>query len=363
MQLSFQPKLMDRYIGSAVLGAVVLVLLAFLGLITLFALLEELGENEAGYTLLDALQYVLLTTPRRIYEVLPYVAFLGALIGLGNLASSSQIVVLRANGVSPGRIFGSVAMPVVLIFGLGFSLGEWVAPRAEERAELFKLRAVSDVEVLKLSRAYWYREGNMMMRVLGLGSDGELVGINQYWYGTDRSLQTAVAAARASYRGGDDPHWQLEDVDISRFGDAAIRVEHHDSLRWDGQVDPGVLSIRVLVDPRQLSLADLNAQVDYMTREGLQPAPYQLAYWSKVLQPLAVLGLALLALGFVLGPLREVNMGVRLSVGIFVGLGFKYLQDLFAPMSMVYDLPPVLAVLIPIIVCWLLGAWGLRRVA
>ncbi|MCB1685070.1 MAG: LptF/LptG family permease, partial [Pseudomonadales bacterium] len=194
---------MDRYIGSAVLGAVVLVLLAFLGLITLFALLEELGENEAGYTLLDALQYVLLTTPRRIYEVLPYVAFLGALIGLGNLASSSQIVVLRANGVSPGRIFGSVAMPVVLIFGLGFSLGEWVAPRAEERAELFKLRAVSDVEVLKLSRAYWYREGNMMMRVLGLGSDGELVGINQYWYGTDRSLQTAVAAARASYRGGD----------------------------------------------------------------------------------------------------------------------------------------------------------------
>ncbi|MEE8079392.1 MAG: LptF/LptG family permease, partial [Pseudomonadales bacterium] len=75
----------------------------------------------------------------------------------------------------------------------------------------------------------------------------------------------------------------------------------------------------------------------------------------------AVLGLALIALGFVLGPLREVSMGVRISVGILVGLTFKYLQDLLAPMSIVYDMPPALAVLAPILGCWILGAWGMRR--
>jgi len=216
---------------------------------------------------------------------------------------------------------------------------------------------------VQLSRAYWYREGGMMMRVLGLGNGGELVGVNQYWYDRDRRLLRSVSAARASYVGGADPHWQLEDVQVSVFGADIIESQQHDILRWDGQVDPGVLSIRVLVDPRQLSLNDLLAQIGYMEREGLQPAPYELALWSKLLQPLAVLGLALLALGFVLGPLRETGMGVRLSVGIFVGLGFKYLQDLFAPMSMVYDLPPLFAVLIPVALCWLLGAWGLRRVA
>jgi lipopolysaccharide export system permease protein len=80
-----------------------------------------------------------------------------------------------------------------------------------------------------------------------------------------------------------------------------------------------------------------------------------------VLQPLSVLGLALLALGFILGPLREVGMGTRLSVGVFAGLGFKYLQDLFAPMSMVYEIPAAIAVLLPILACWMLGVWGLQR--
>ena len=116
-------KQMDRHIGKTVLGAVGLVLLAFLGLVTLFALLEELGENDAGYSLLEALWYVLLTTPRRIYEVLPYVAFLGSLIGLGSLAASSEIVILRANGVSPARIFGSLTLPVSRDFPAGIRAG------------------------------------------------------------------------------------------------------------------------------------------------------------------------------------------------------------------------------------------------
>ena len=99
-----------------------------------------------------------------------------------------------------------------------------------------------------------------------------------------------------------------------------------------------------------------------MERERLNTSVYQLAFWSKILQPFSVLGLALLALGFILGPLREVGIGVRLSVGVFAGLGFKYMQDLFAPMSMVYELPAPIAVALPIIACWALGAWGLTRV-
>ena len=55
-------------------------------------------------------------------------------------------------------------------------------------------------------------------------------------------------------------------------------------------------------------------------------------------------------------------MGVRLTVGIFAGLLFKYLQDLFAPMSIVYQMPAWLAVSLPILLCWLIGAWGLKRV-
>ncbi|MEM8766507.1 MAG: LPS export ABC transporter permease LptG [Pseudomonadota bacterium] len=352
---------MDRYIGTAVLMAIGVVLLAFFGLMTIFAMLEELREEDAGYLVSEMFVYVALTTPRRLYEVLPYVVFLGALIGLGSLASRSEIVVFRAAGVSPARIYLSVAWPAALVFALGFFIGEWVAPRSEERAETYKTEAMTERASRRAGRGYWYREGAMNMRVASLGENGELLGIQQFWYDGGRRLERTVEAAWAEYIGGSDPHWILHDVRETRIDAAATVTSRRETERWNGKVDPRVLTIRVLVEPRKLSLEDLFRQIEYMDREGLATDIYRLAYWSKILQPFSVLGLALLALGFILGPLREVGMGVRLSVGVFAGLGFKYLQDLFAPMSMVYELPAALAVSLPIVACWLIGLWGLKR--
>lgn len=353
---------MHTYIGTAVLTAIGVVLLAFLGLMSLFAMLEELREDDASYLISEMFVYVALTIPRRIYEVLPYVVFLGSLIGLGSLASKSEIVIFRAAGVSPGRIYLGVAWPAALIFAFGFAMGEWVAPKGEEQAELFKAEAMSEEGAKRASRGYWYREGGMNLRAANLGENGELIGVQQFWYDEDRRLVRTVTAERAEYMPGDDAHWLLFDVRETLIEESASQSRQTDVLRWDGQVDPRLLAVRVLVEPRKLSLEDLYRQIEYMERERLNTNVYQLAFWSKILQPFSVLGLALLALGFILGPLREVSMGVRLSVGVFAGLGFKYLQDLFAPMSMVYDLPAAVAVALPILVCWLVGAWGLSRV-
>ena len=353
---------MDAYIGTAVLMAIGVVLLAFVGLMSLFAMLEELREDDASYLVSEMLIYVALTIPRRIYEVLPYVVFLGALIGLGSLASRSEIVIFRAAGVSPGRIYMGVAWPAVLIFLFGFALGEWVAPKGEERAEVFKTEAMGERAARRATRGYWYREGLMNMRAGNIGPDGELLDVMQFWYDEDNRLVRTVAAARADHQAGDDPHWLLYDVQETEIGELENVSRELASVRWDGQVDPRLLTVRVLVEPRKLSLEDLFRQIDYMERERLNTSVYQLAFWSKILQPFSVLGLALLALGFILGPLREVGIGVRLSVGVFAGLGFKYMQDLFAPMSMVYELPAPIAVALPIIACWALGAWGLTRV-
>lgn len=353
---------MDTYIGTSVLLAIAVVLLAFFGLMTLFAVLEELREDDPSYVLTEMLVYVALTTPRRLYEVLPYVVFLGVLIGLGSLASRSEIVIFRGAGVSPGRIYASVAWPAVLVFVVGFMVGEWVAPAGEELAETYKNDAMGDKAAALASKGYWYREGRMNMRVTSLGDRGELRDILQFWYGPDRRLSRTVAASWAEYVPGDDAHWILHGVRETLFGEAGNQTRTLDTMRWNGKVDPRLLTLRVLVEPRRLSLADLYRQIRYMNRERLSADIYELAFWSKILQPLSVLGLTLLALGFILGPLREVGMGVRLSVGVFAGLGFKYLQDLFAPMSMVYDLPAAVAVLLPILVCWGLGVWGLARV-
>ena len=122
------------------------------------------------------------------------------------------------------------------------------------------------------------------------------------------------------------------------------------------------MSAKALFDPAKLSFADLRFQIDYMVREGLDPTRYQVSFWNKALQPVAVLGLVLVALAFVAGPLREVGMGARLAVGLAVGLAFKYLVDVFGPISVVFSVPPWLAMTVPVAICWLVGALLIRRV-
>ena len=67
---------------------------------------------------------------------------------------------------------------------------------------------------------------------------------------------------------------------------------------------------------------------------------------------MSIVGLFTTALGFVVGPVREVGMGARFSVGVIVGVALKYVQDLLPPMSLVFEFPPWVAVLLPVVIVW-----------
>ena len=361
----------DRYLCRAVLGAAGVVLLAFTALIAVFALIEELDEGQSAYGLLEAAWYVFLTLPRRAWELLPYVLFLGSLIGLGKLASQSELVALRAAGLSVRRLTGAAAWAVALAWTLGVAVGEWIAPATEALAEAHKARILRDSAGLRGSvgiefkGGYWYREGSLYMHVEALDGNGDLLGVRQYWLNDRGRLSLTREAARAEYLGAADAgvDWLLRDGVETHLSDDQLVARPFSELAWRGQIDPDLISERLLVDARKLSLLDLRRQIGYLQREGLDATSQLIAFWSKCLQPASLFGLVLLALACVLGPLRDVSIGVRISAGIVVGLSFKYLQDLFAPMAVVYELAPSLAVGIPIALCWALGILGLRRVS
>ena len=355
----------DRYLCRSVLSAAGAVLLALTGLIAVFALIEELGEGHSAYGFPESAWYVLLTLPRRAWELLPYVMFLGSLIGLGKLANQSELVALRAAGLSAGRLAGASAWAVALAWALGATIGEGLAPTTEAWAEAHKARTLRGSAQLALKGGYWYREGSLYMHVEALDDNGDLLGIRQYWLNDRGRLSLTREAARAEYlgaaatRGGGD--WILRDGTETHLSDDRILTQPFAELVWRGQIDPGLISERLLVDARKLSVLDLRRQISYLQREGLDATSQLIAFWSKCLQPASIFGLVLLALACVLGPLRDVGIGVRISAGIIIGLSFKYLQDLFAPMAAVYELAPPLAVGAPIALCWALGILGLRR--
>ena len=358
---------LDRHLCGAMLTAAAVVLLALLGLMAVFTLLEELQEGGSGYGFAEALWYVVLTLPRGIYETLPHVLFLGALIGLGRLAADSELVAMRAAGLSAYRMLGGLAWAVGLAWLLGAWLGEWAAPGSEALAEAHKAGVRQGAGGRSTAAGHWHREGRLYMHVQALDANGDLLGVRQYWLDDSGALSLTREAARATYQrppaDGERGHWRLLDGADIRTHNGQTEVTEFAEQPWPGQIDPELLGERVLMDVRRLSISDLLRQIRHLKREGVNATTQRISLWSKCLQPAAIFGLVMLALAFVLGPLRDVGIAVRITAGIIVGLCFKYLQDLFAPMAAVYDLAPAIAMGAPIALCWAAAIWGLRRTA
>ena len=110
---------LDRYIGSSVFLAIIAVLGVITSLALLFAFIDELDDVDGAYTAWGAASYVGLTAPQRIYEMLPMAALIGCLVGLGGLASNSELTVIRAAGVSIRRIVWAVMKPMLVLMFIG----------------------------------------------------------------------------------------------------------------------------------------------------------------------------------------------------------------------------------------------------
>ena len=78
---------------------------------------------------------------------------------------------------------------------------------------------------------------------------------------------------------------------------------------------------------------------------------------------MSTLSLVMIAISFIFGPLRQVTVGFRIFTGVIVGIVFRTSQDLLGPSSLIFGFSPLIAVLVPILVCTLLGLLLLRRSA
>ncbi len=204
------------------------------------------------------------------------------------------------------------------------------------------------------------------MRFQAVHSDGALLGLSLYHFDPDGQLRQSRYAQRAVYQAGG---WLLEDVQETRFVEQAglaaepqlaTQTQHYERVAWDTSLRPQLLHV-LAMEPDLLSLRDLYAYTRYLAGEGIDAGAYELAFWVKVLQPLAMLGLVLVGISFVFGPLRSVTMGQRILAGVLVGLVFKFSQDLLGPASLVFGFSPAVSALVPVLVCFLIGGWLLRR--
>jgi len=356
-------KRIDRHVQKTVLLAMLVVMALTTSVDLVFALAEELGDTDDNYTALQALYFVLRTTPTGIYELLPFTALGGALIGLGILASNNELVVIQTAGINTWRVVWSAMKPTVLVMLFSLLLGEYVAPPLEQQAQSDKAVLQSGGESIGSRAGTWQRIGNEYIHINAILPGGEeLIGITRYRLDTDRRLVSGSFAANGRYvEEQGDGYWRLYDVVETLLRDAETEARTYLQVDWRVDLSPELLSV-LLVEPQRQSISGLFRFASYFQSEGLEADNYFLAFWKKLLQPLATAALVLLAISFVFGPLREATMGFRIFVAISIGLGFTIVQRLLEPASLLYGFSPVLAVLFPILLCVMLGGVLLQRV-
>ncbi|MCU1721697.1 LPS export ABC transporter permease LptG [Pseudomonas sp. 5P_5.1_Bac1] len=348
---------LDGYIGKSVFMAILAVLGIILGLASLFAFIDEMGDISDTYTLLDASSFVVLTAPRRLYDMLPMAGLIGCLIGLGSLASNSELTIMRAAGVSIGRIVWAVMKPMLVLMLAGVLIGEYLAPVTENKAQAERSLAQGGGDAQSSKRGLWHRQGEEFVHINTVQPNGLLLGVTRYHFDNERHLLSSSFARKAQYQ---EDHWQLTDVTSTLFRGDHTEVVKSAEERWDVALTPQLLSTVVLA-PESLSITGLWDYIHYLSDQGLNNDRYWLAFWTKVLQPLVTAALVLMAISFIFGPLRSVTLGQRVFTGVLVGFVFRIAQDLLGPSSQVFGFPPLLAVLLPAGICALAGVWLLRR--
>ena len=351
-------RILDRYISSTVFSGILVVLMAIVSLDSIASLLDGRRDLENDYTFIECVRFVIFTLPGTIYQYLPFASLVGCLIGLGTLANNSELVVMRAAGVSVLRIVWAVMKPAIVFMLVGLILGEYIAPYTAQIAQSRRaiLQQGGDA-VIKSAYGVWNRDGDEYMHFNAVEPNGILYGVTRFRFSKDRRMLESSFAKRATYQTN---YWLAEDIVSTQFDGDQTKVVNEKTREWITGLSPNLLRI-VALEPENLSITGLRRYAQYLSEQGLNNGEYRLAYWKKLLQPLATTSLVLIAISFIFGPLRSVTMGYRIFSGVMVGIVFRTTQELLGPASLVFGFEPILATVIPIGICMLIGLGLLKR--
>lgn len=347
----------NRYLGRHVLLSTVAVLGALVGLDALSSVIDELDDVDARYRFTDVLIYVSYTLPRRIHEFIPYATLIGALIALGRLASTSELTIARTAGQSLFQLALATLRPAVLVALAGLAIGEYLSPLGEQMAVSHKALARGAQSAFTGEGGVWNRDGETYIHVAAVQRGGLIYGVQLLTFDEQKNLVRSLRAERGTYQDGS---WLLEKVTETELAPERQQSRESTVQIWHTDITPELLALEVVVHD-SLPIRQLWPYSRYLKGQGLMYRDVELAFWRKLLQPLAVAGLVLVAMSFIFGPLRDGNMGARIFVGVIIGVVFRISQDFFGPASLIFGFPALIAALAPIAVCWLVGIGLLRR--
>lgn len=379
-------KVLSRYVKLNALLAIVGAVIGLWALQLVFSYLSELDSLDDSYTMGEAIKYIFYRSPYFLEQFIPTGALLGAVVGLGLLANKSELVVMRAAGVSVYRIVGWVLQPALIFVLLALIINQFVLPHSNQLAK--EINDEDSSSLVTSVRGYWTLQPRFESTKDGSakpdGSDilyidyadvqGNIGEVKRWHLDNNGNLQTAIHAEGGKYIGREPVNpasskpseqyryeWQLNNMTklmINQGFESSQAISPSDTLSLPFAPESVYLLTRKAED---LSLTQLYEHRQFMRRQGTRSLGHELAFWQKLLSPLSILSLVIVACSFVFGSLRTHSLGLRIVVALLFGLLFSYVQDLVGFVSLATGFSPLLMVILPIIASAILGGYLLKR--
>lgn len=336
-------RLLSRYLAREIYSSVALVFAALLALFSFLDLVNELSHMQGNYSTGYVILFVALTIPGHIYELFPVAVLIGTIVALVQMASHSELTIYRASGASLVQMVGALfraGLPLVL---LSVIAGELLAPPSERLAQEVRMKAQNEeVKVKSFRSGIWARDDHSFVNAKGmLPDDGALLNVSIYQFDDNYHLQTITAAKRALYSPAAET-WRLEGVAQTRFSPEGSTVNNIANMEWHSSITPDLLKVLMVV-PEQMSVFSLYDYIEYLGENHQKTVRYEVAMWNKVMHPLTVLVMMLLALPFASHQRRSGGIGGKIFAGIVLGLAFHFIGKLFSDIGALNDWQPMLS--------------------
>ncbi|MHA6720962.1 LPS export ABC transporter permease LptG [Sphingomonas sp. RS6] len=337
----------------AILGALVLVLQSLDLLSESAAILAYPGNGDA-----EIWRYVWLRVPQIISTFLPYSVLLGSILTLAQLNQNSEVIALKAGGLSAHQVLAPLILSGLVVSGLSFAFNDRIVTRATATMDQWK-----DVDYAPLpidrgdrSNVWVQADGHLIQvkQVKGKGEAVQLYGITVYQRqgGSLTSILTATHGARAGNA------WRIEGA--KRFDVAAGTLTNIGTIIVGEGVRPDQFTLSN-VDPDTHSFGSLRSAIGELKLAGRPTKALEGALWHKLSGPLSAMLMPLLGAVAAFGLARSGKLFVRAVIGM--ALGFLYfVADNFAlAMGNLGAYPPFLAAWAPFLLFLMIGEAVLLR--
>ncbi len=329
------------------------VLLSLVALLVMMDLIDSIEDVLARReSTADIAVFVAYRLPTIIERLIPLSVLIGSMLGIFSLATHSELITLRASGVSPLRI-ASLGIPVCLLVVLGhFLLADRIAPRSEQ----------AFIEWWESSGepggTHWLRNEDDIVRIDEISKDATRLGaLTLFERDTTGHLITQKNAGAASFADG---RWQLQDVEVLTFTPTGPDQQITDTLPWPDGPEPEVI-LDLVSGPDQLSKGALEKLLSVAWSSSAEPSVYRTELARRSVAPLASLVMMLIAASTIRGQSRSGGPQLGAALTLVIGLTFLVVDGIFASLGRAGLLEPAIAVWTPILVFSAIVAFLLMR--